>query len=211
MKFIPNQIEKFCEERSSKDSKLLRELTTYTRKNVEGSEMLCGSLVGSILQGIICMIQAKRILEIGTFTGYSALKMAEMLPVDGSIDTCEIGYDHCQTARRFFEKSPYNDSITIHRGEALESINKFSNNYFDMIFIDADKTNYTSYYKKSLNLVRKGGVLVLDNMLWSGSVIEPNDEQSESLRNTGDLINKDIKCYNFLMPIRDGLMICIKK
>ena len=111
MKFIPNQIEKFCEERSSKDSKLLRELTTYTKKNVEGSEMLCGSLVGSILQGIICMIQAKKVLEIGTYTGYSALKMIEVLPQDGTIDTCEIGDNHCKTARSFFNKSDKGHNI----------------------------------------------------------------------------------------------------
>ena len=80
-----------------------------------------------------------------------------------------------------------------------------------MVFIDADKINYKNYYKKSLNLVKKGGVIVLDNMLWSGNVIQPNDEQSKSLRNTADFINNDIKCFNFLMPVRDGLMVCIKK
>ncbi|MAP67767.1 MAG: methyltransferase [Candidatus Marinimicrobia bacterium] len=211
MKFIPNHIEKYCIEQSKKDSKLLDDLTDYTKKNIEGSEMLCGPLVGSVLQGIICMIQAKKILEIGTYTGYSALKMAEVLPSDGTIDTCELGDNHCQIARKFFKKSPFNESIKIHRGKALESINKFSDNYFDMVFIDADKINYKNYYKKSLNLVKKGGVIVLDNMLWSGNVIQPNDEQSKSLRNTADFINNDIKCFNFLMPVRDGLMVCIKK
>ena len=211
MKFIKDDIEKYCVNHSPDDTELLKELTDYTKKNIEGSAMLSGILVGSVLQSIICMIQAKKILEIGTYTGYSALKMAEVLPNGGTIDTCELGDNHCKTARKFFNKSPYGESIKIHRGKALESIKNFSMNFFDMIFIDADKINYMNYYKQSIKLIRTGGVIVLDNMLWSGSVIQPDDEHALALRNTGDYIQNDENCYNFLIPVRDGLMICIKK
>ena len=110
-----------------------------------------------------------------------------------------------------FNKSSNGDQIIIHKGEALKSIEKFSENSFDFIFIDADKINYLNYYKKSINLIKKSGVIVLDNMLWGGTVLDPQDEHSLVIRKTGDFIQKDKSCFNYLIPIRDGLMICIKQ
>ena len=211
MNFITNDIENYCLDHSPKDNSLLKELTIYTKNNVEGSAMLSGPLVGSVLQSIICMIQAKKVLEIGMYTGYSALKMLEVLPIDGTIDTCELGDNHCKTARSFFNKSNKGNNIIIHKGKAMDSIMKFSNESFDLIFIDADKINYLNYYKKSIDLVKKSGIIILDNMLWGGTVLNPQDEHAQSIKNTAEYIQNDKRCFNFLIPIRDGLMICIKQ
>ena len=119
MNFIQKDIENYCINHSPQDSHLLQKLVNYTKMNVEGAAMLSGILVGSILQSIICMIQANTILEIGMYTGYSALKMLEVLPKDGTIDTCELGDNHCITARSFFNQSPMGNKIKIHKGMAL--------------------------------------------------------------------------------------------
>ena len=211
MNFVKEDIENYCKNHSPEDTPLLKNLAEYTKKNIEGSAMLSGPLVGSILQSIICMIQAKKILEIGMYTGYSALKMLEVLPDNGTIDTCELGDNHCKTARSFFNKASKGGQIKIHKGEALKSIEKFSDNSFDFIFIDADKINYLNYYKKSINLIKKSGVIILDNMLWGGTVLYPKDDHSLAIKKTGDFIQEDKRCFNYLIPIRDGLMICIKK
>ena len=210
MKFIDENIQEYCNNHLADDSPILKKLIKYTKENVEGSAMLSGKMVGSLLQGIICMLQVKHILEIGMYTGYSALKMAEVLPNDGKIDTCELGANHCKTARTFFNQCSDGKKITIHQGNAITTLSQFSNFSFDMVFIDADKINYLNYYQKSMNLIRSGGVIILDNMLWSGMVLNPTDEHSLALRKTGDYIQSDNRCYNFLLPIRDGLMICIK-
>ena len=156
------------------------------------------------------LVGAKRILEIGTFTGYSALQMAEVLPSDGEIHTCELMEKHAKTAQSFFNKSEHGKKITIHQGPGISSLESLKIGSFDMAFIDADKSNYMEYYKRCLALIRKGGIVILDNMLWSGSVINPNDDDSKSIRKTGDYIQKDVRVFNILVPIRDGLMLCIK-
>ena len=211
MNFIKKDIENYCFKHTHQDSPLLQNLVKHTKENIEGSIMLSGTMVGSLLQGIICMIQAKNVLEIGMYTGYSALKMLEVLPEDGTIDTCELGDNHCKTARSFFDKSPFGSNIKIHKGEAIKSLEKFKKNSFDLAFIDADKVNYLYYYNKSIELIRNEGIIVLDNMLWGGTVLSPNDENSYSIKKTGDYIQNDDGCFNFLLPIRDGVMICIKK
>ena len=137
--------------------------------------------------------------------------MAEAIPLHGEIHTCELMKKHAETAQSFFDKSDYGKKITIHEGPALESLETLKVGNFDMAFIDADKSTYLEYYKRCLVLMRAGGVIILDNMLWSGSVIDPNDADSKALRTTGDYIQEDIRVYNMLFPIRDGLMLCIKK
>ena len=173
--------------------------------------MICGLLVGSFLQSVILMIRAKRILEVGMFTGFSALKMAEVLPEGGKIHTCELMDKHVETAQSFFNRSDYGNKITIHSGPALESLEQMKVGSFDMAFIDANKSNYKDYYQLCISIVRKGGVIILDNMLWGGNVIDPIDDDSKMLRKTGDYIQNDYRVFNTLLPIRDGLMLCIKK
>jgi len=204
-------IHRYCKEHTASDNHLLSELEQYTWDNEDIPQMISGQMVGKFLQSIIKMIAAKKIVEVGTFTGYSALQMAEAIPLDGEIHTCELMKKHAETAQSFFNRSDYGKKITIHQGTALKSLETLKAGNFDMAFIDADKSNYLEYYKRSLVLIRAGGVIILDNMLWSGSVINPIDDDSNSLRKTGDYIQNDSRVFNMLFPIRDGLMLCIKK
>ena len=208
---VTENIHKYCKEHTASDNRLLSELEKYTWDNEDVPQMISGQMVGKFLQSIIRMIAAQKIVEVGTFTGYSALQMAEAIPLHGEIHTCELMKKHAETARSFFDKSDYGKKITIHQGPALESLETLKVGNFDMAFIDADKSNYLEYYKRCLVLIRAGGVIILDNMLWSGSVIDPNDDDSKALRKTGDYIQEDNRVFNMLFPIRDGLMLCIKK
>ena len=202
---------KYCETHSNKDSALAKELIDYTFKNELAPQMVSGVQVGNILQSLIMISNSKKILEIGTFTGYSALKMAEHLPEDGTVDTCEIGTNHVNTAQKFFNKCSYGNKIKIHAGPALKTIQKFKQNSFDFCFIDADKNNYKNYYKKCMELLKPKGCMVIDNMLWGGEVLDPKDKESQIIAETAQLINDNNAIYNTMLTIRDGLMLCIKK
>ena len=200
----------YCRDHSQADSSLLMELINYTWENEEIPQMISGQLVGNFLKSLIKLLRAKRIVEVGTFTGYSALQMAEALPKDGEIHTCELMEKHAKTAQSFFDRSDHGNKITIHRGPALNSLEQLQAGSFDMAFIDADKTNYLEYYQRCLALIKKGGVIILDNMLWGGDVLDPQDDDAKALRKTGDFIQSDNRVFNTLLPIRDGLMFCIK-
>jgi len=206
-----NMILEYCQNHSEYNSSLLTDLEKYTWDNEDVPQMISGQLVGNFLQSIIQMIQAKRVVEVGMFTGFSALKMAEVLPIDGEIHTCEIMDKHIVTAQSFFNRSPAGKKITIHNGPAIHSLEQMRAGEFDLAFIDADKINYLEYYKRCVILIKPGGVIVLDNMLWGGEVLHPNDSDSKSLCKTGGFIQKDERVFNTLFPIRDGLMFCIKK
>jgi caffeoyl-CoA O-methyltransferase len=186
------------------------ELEKHTWDNEDVPQMISGQLVGNFLQLMIQSIQAKNIIEIGMFTGFSALKMAEALPSDGKLHTCEIMDKHAATAQSFFNRTKHGQKINIHLGPALISLEQMKAGYFDLAFIDADKINYLEYYKRCFRLLRTGGIIILDNMLWSGNVIDPKDDDSLALRKTGDFINEDKRVTNMLLPLRDGLMVCIK-
>ena len=201
----------YCREHSKANSLVLTKLEKYTWKNEDVPQMISGQLVGNFLQSVILMIRAKLIVEVGMFTGFSALKMAEALSDDGEIHTCELMDRYIQTAQSFFDRSEHGSKITIHPGLALESLNQMQLDSFDLAFIDADKINYPNYYERCLTLIRKGGIIILDNMLWGGDVLDPKDEDAKSLKNLGDFIQSDKRVFNTLLPIRDGLMFCIKQ
>ena len=200
----------YCRDHSQADSAILIELEQYTWKNEDVPQMISGKLVGKFLQSMIKMVGVKYIVEVGTFTGYSALQMAEALSKDGEIHTCELMEKHAKTAQSFFDRSDNGNKITIHHGAALNSLELLQAGSFDMAFIDADKTNYLEYYQRCLALIKKGGVIILDNMLWGGDVLDPQDDDAKALRKTGDFIQSDNRVFNTLLPIRDGLMLCIK-
>ncbi|MFL3007143.1 MAG: O-methyltransferase [Candidatus Neomarinimicrobiota bacterium] len=207
MNFSLEEVEKYCKDFSFKDSPLLSELTESTWSSEDIPQMLSGSLVGGLLQTLIRLSRAVNILEIGMFTGYSALKMAEALPENGKIHTCELMDKHIKTASEWFKKSENGYKISVHKGPALQSLEKMKHLTFDLVFIDADKFNYPSYHNISLDLLKKGGVGVLDNMLWSGKVIEPSDKESIALRETAELIRNNDKLSPLLLPVRDGVMV----
>ena len=207
MKFNPEEIESYCKSYSLKDTLLLQELTKTTWNSEEIPQMLSGSLVGGLLQTLIKISGAVNVLEIGMFTGYSALKMAEALPQNGTLDTCELMDKHIKTATEWFKKSKNGFKITIHKGPAIQSLEKMKGLLFDMVFIDADKVNYPKYHKIALKLLKIGGIGVLDNMLWSGKVIDPLDKESIALRETAELIINNDRLSPLLLPVRDGVMI----
>ena len=206
-----HSLEKYCIEKSVLETEILNQITKFTKKNEEAFQMLSGPIVGNFLNMLIKISNAKNILEIGMFTGYSALNMAQALPSDGEIHTCENMARHIENAQLFFNQSRHKEKIFIHKGDALEILEKFHVNSFDFVFIDADKINYIEYYQKSMHLVKSGGIIVLDNMLWGGGVLNPLDEQSKVLHALADIIQKDTRNINSLFPIRDGLMVCYKK
>ena len=207
MSFNPEKIESYCKKFSIKDSSLLSELTKSTWQSEDIPQMLSGSLVGGLLQTLIKISGAVNVLEIGMFTGYSALKIAEALPRNGKLHTCELMDKHIKTATQWFKKSKNGDKITVHKGPAIKSLEKMNNFSFDMVFIDADKVNYPKYHTISLELLKKGGIGILDNMLWSGKVIDPSDKESIALRETAELIINNDRLSPLLLPVRDGVMI----
>lgn len=206
-----DEIIKYCEIHSNKESDLANELIKYTYDNEPAPQMISGIQVANILQSLIMASNAKKILEIGMFTGYSALKMSECIASDAVIHTCELGENHIKTAKKFFKKGNRYNQIKIHAGPALESIKVFEDNSFDFCFIDADKNNYTNYYKECIKLLRPNGIMVLDNMLWGGKILNPKDKETKTIAETAKVINNDQNCFNTMLPIRDGLMLCIKK
>ena len=207
MHLVSKDIEQYCKDYSLDDTDLLKELSKATWKTEDKPQMLCGSLVGGLLQMLIKISGAKRVLEIGMFTGYSTLKMAEALPADGEIHSCELMEKHIVTAKSWFKKSDVNYKISIHKGEAEESLEEFRAGSFDMMFVDADKTGYPEYYRKGTMLLKKGGIAIFDNMLWSGSVLNPEDDDAKALRETAELIKNNGRLEQLLLPVRDGLMI----
>ena len=206
-----NPLEKYCIEHSNKENTLQKEIREHTFKNEKYPQMMSGIIVGNFLCSLIKSINAKKILEIGMFTGYSAASMVKALPNDGEIHTCEYMEEHIETAKKYFNQTKYKKMIKIHSGLAMETLENFKINSFDFIFIDADKINYLDYYLRCVHLIKSNGIIVLDNMLWSGKVMNPIDEDSKKIRETGDYIQNDNRVSNILLPIRDGLMICTKK
>jgi len=207
MQFVSEDIEQYCKDYSGQDSNLLKELSKTTWETEEIPQMLCGPLVGGLLQFLIKISGAERVLEIGMFTGYSTLKMAEALPDDGEIHSCELMQKHIDTAKRWFQQSRVNHKIHVHHGEAVKTLEEFNKRSFDLMFVDADKVNYPKYHQKGMTLLKKGGLAVFDNMLWSGTVLNPDDRESKALRETAELIKNNPRLEQLLLPIRDGVMI----
>ena len=207
MNLISKEIEQYCLDQSQADTGLLKDLVNKTLKEEKIPQMLSGPLVSGLLQLLIKITGAKKILEIGMFTGYSTLKMAEALPKDGEIHTCELMEKHVKTAQNWFKKSNDGYKIVIHQGKAINQLDTFKIGSFDLIFIDADKINYPEYYRRSTALLKVGGISVLDNMLWNGEVLNPKDDNAKALRETAELIKNNHRLESLLLPVRDGILI----
>ncbi len=207
MKFIDERLMDYSIKYSTTPSIKCDDIQTYTKENVELSQMLVGKLEGSLLGFFIRAIQAEQILEIGTFTGYSALAMAENLPVHGQIITLDINPETSKIAHSFWEKSEHGKKITQILGPALDSL-KSIDKQFDLVFIDADKTNYQNYLDICLKKLSPKGIIVLDNMLWSGKVVENDqDESTQALKRVNDWVKKQEDLYSTLLPVRDGMLL----
>lgn len=169
-------------------------------------QMLTGTIEGRFLELLVFGTGAKRVLEIGTFTGYSALSMAAALPEGGHIHTCDIEPKHVEVAQRYIDESPHADKITIHLGPALDSLERLEGE-FDLVFIDADKENYANYYEAVLPRLSERGLIAIDNTLWSGKVLDPQDEDSRAIAELNDKLAADERVVAVQLTIRDGVTL----
>ncbi len=212
MEFIDNKIEKYALSYSSEESELLYDLNRQTHINVLQPRMLSGHLQGRFLSMVSKALSPNSILEIGTYTGYSALCLAEGLSIDGSLTTIDKNPELENFAKSYFQKSSFNSKINMLVGDALSIIPTLKSKW-DLVFIDADKENYSNYFDLVIDNVRSGGWIIADNVLWSGKVLsdtQPNDTETESLKLFNAKVHSDKRVTNMLLPIRDGLMILIK-
>lgn len=203
-------IEQYAEKMTTNESEAAKLLIKQSASELEFIDMLSGKLVAQLLIMLIKISAAKSVLEIGTFTGYSALKMAEALPNDGKIITIELNERYQEIAESHLKQFDSGHKITLLKGDARELVNEIRDS-FDFIFIDADKISYTFYYKSVIELLKPGGLLVADNVLWGGSVLDPEDEKSTSLHDFNKLVKDDDRVEQILLPVRDGITILIKK
>ena len=204
------EIQKYAEQFTSDESPVLKELREHCYAHYSDSSMLSGFVQGRILSMFSRMIRPKLVLEIGTYLGYSALCFAEGIAEGGKVITLDIQEDTNKVARSFVERTEYADSIEFHIGNALEIIPTLPET-FDLVFIDADKPNYSNYYNLVIDKVRLGGFIIADNVLWSGRVLdEDQDENTKALHEFNQMVLADERVSNVLLPIRDGLMVVYK-
>lgn len=212
MDFLPENIETYIADHTEKESDLLQQLNHETWEKVLNPRMLSGHVQGRVLSMLSKMVAPTNILEIGTYTGYSTLCFAEGLGEGGQIDTIDINEELQPIVNKYFSMSEYKDHITTHIGNAIDIIPTLDKKY-DLVFIDADKVNYSNYYDLVLDKINKGGYIIADNVLWSGKVAQPveeNDIDTQAIIAFNTKIQLDKRVENVLFPVRDGLMLIRK-
>jgi caffeoyl-CoA O-methyltransferase len=209
VKVLPEGVEEYCERHTTALTELHERLLSETEEKTTTANFLVGELEGAFLKMLVRMTQAKSILEVGMFTGYSALCFAEALPADGRIITCELDPHAIEIASRFFAQSPHRNKIEVRAGRAADTLKTLSGP-FDLCFIDADKPSYDYYYDRCVDLTRKGGLIVLDNMLRYGRVLNPVEEDARIVNALNGRLHKDPRVENVLLPFRDGIMLAYK-
>ena len=210
MNFIGEELLNYCITHSSKESEVLKELNRQTHIRTLNPRMICGKHQGRFLSMISKIIKPKKILEIGTFTGYSTLCLAEGLEKEGEIDTIDNNYELKKIQNYFFNLSKLQDKINQFTCDAIEILPKLKDKY-DLIFLDADKKNYLNYLNLIVPLLSKKGVLISDNVLWSGKILNKvKDKDSEIIDNYNKKINSDKRLNSVMFPIRDGITVSIK-
>ena len=213
MNFLPDALDEYVIKNSQKEPKLLTQLHKETYQKILQPRMISGHYQGRVLSVLSKLIRPKVILEIGTFTGYSALCLAEGLSLDGELHTIDTNEELVDFQRTYFDKSDYGSQIIQHLGPALDIIPTLDT-HFDLVFIDADKTNYINYFNQIIDKLNPGGVILSDNVLWSGKVIEeldPKDLSTKIVLDYNTLLKEDPRLETVLLPIRDGLTVSIRK
>ena len=212
MEFISDELDEYCVGHTSPENEILSKLNRETHAKVLQSRMLSGHFQGRLLSMLSHMIRPKNILEIGTFTGYSALCMAEGLQENGKLLTIDVNEELEDFVRGFFNQSPLKDKIEFRIGNATEIIPTLTQT-FDLVFIDADKLNYDKYYDLVFDRVNQGGYIISDNVLWSGKVVDldKKDKDTVSIRAFNKKLHEDPRTENILLPIRDGLIVVRKR
>jgi caffeoyl-CoA O-methyltransferase len=210
MKFTDPNIENYCIEHSTPISKIFHSLREETFAKTSAPQMQVGAIEGGFLKFLIRLSGAKTVLELGTFTGYSALMMAEALPEDGQLITCDIDPRATEIAKKYWEQSPHGKKIALKLGPALDTIQELTST-LDLVFIDADKNNYTNYWEACLPKVRQGGLIVVDNVLWSGRVLEPQEKSDFAIVEFNRHAHADARVDHLMLPIRDGMLLARKR
>ena len=218
MQITDKKVEEYCISKSNLPSKDCLAIEEYTRANVHGAGMLIGKMEASFIGFLLKSIKAKRILELGTFTGYSALTMAEHIPADGEIITVDINQETVKLAKEFWAKSEHGHKIKSVLGSGLDIIPTLTGK-FDFVFIDADKRNYIDYLKLTVPMLSPNGMIVIDNVLWGGAVLPDTvldltshrDRNTEFIRLVNDYVAASEDLYGTLMPIRDGMFLIQRK
>lgn len=207
---IPEAIEAYAEAHSSEEDPVLRALAEETRETARLPQMLTGHLEGMVLRLLVRMARAKRVLEIGTYTGYGTLSMAMGLPEDGSVITCDVDPDVTAIAQKYWDRSPHGKKIELRLGPALSTIETLAGP-FDFVFIDADKENYIAYWDAVLPKVSPGGVVAVDNVLWGGRVLEPQKASDHAVAAFNRHALADDRVMLAMLTVRDGITIAVRK
>lgn len=207
---IDPAIERYAERHSAAESEIFRDLVIETYRETTAPQMQVGRLEGALLRLLVRLARARRVLEIGTFTGYSALAMAEGLPRGGKLVTCDIDPIATGVARRYWDRSPHGRKIELRLGPALETLERLRGP-FDLAFIDADKANYVRYWNAIVPKIRRGGLIAVDNVLWSGEVLRPKDANARAIAALNRRAASDRRVETVLVTVRDGLLLAWKR
>jgi caffeoyl-CoA O-methyltransferase len=210
---IREEIQHYIERHSSDLDPLLEELLAVTQAKTGKLEWSIGKVQGQFLRLLVALSRAKTVVDVGTLTGFSALIMAEGLPADGRIITCESDPVHAEIARGFFQRSPRGGQIQLEFGPALETLRRLPAETIDAVFIDADKSSYPLYYEEALRLLKPGGWIAVDNVLWEGEVVdeETADPDVVAIKAFNRRVRDDIRVEKVMLSIRDGLYLIVKK
>lgn len=203
---LDTKIEHYTESFTSEESDSVKKLVSISENELEHTDMLSGRQVGTLLKLLLAISGAKRVLDIGTFTGYSALMMADAMPEDGELITCEMNEKYHDISDQFFSINPYKHIIKQVMGDALQTIPAMPGP-FDLVFLDADKINYPAYYSLIKEKVQPGSLLVVDNTLWGGEVLDPNTSKAKAIHRTNLMIKEDPEIEQIMLPVRDGVLI----
>jgi caffeoyl-CoA O-methyltransferase len=207
---VPGPIEAYIEAHTSERTAVFLDLKRETRENMQMHIMQVGKVEGGFLKMLAQIARAKRVLEVGTFTGYSALCFAEGLPDDGKVITCDLDPKATEMARRYWSRSPHGAKIELRLGPAIDTIHSLEGP-FDLVFLDADKENYINYWEAVLPKVPQGGLIVADNVLWSGRVVDPRDELDIAVDRFNKHVYKDSRVECVMLSVRDGITLARKK
>ena len=203
---VSPEIEEYSVRHTSPLPSHMQELMEFTTVNMEMSMMLSGPIEGSLLQFLAFSLRAKRVLDVGTFTGFSAQMMAAALPEDGEVVTCEFDAEHARIAREFADKGPNGHKIDIRIGPALATLATLEP-AFDLVFVDAEKTEYEAYYERALELLSPHGMIAVDNVLWGGRVLDPQSDSDRAIAAFNAHVLRDPRTVQVLLPVRDGVLL----
>lgn len=204
------QIDQYSEDHTTSESENIKKLIKSSDDELQYIDMLSGRVVGQLLKMIIKISGTKRVLEIGTFTGYSAIMMAEALPEDGKVVTLEMNLKYQNIAQNHFDLSPVGNKVSMICGNAQNTIKELSGT-FDLVYLDGDKLRYSFYYEQVLPLLPSGGLIIADNVLWDGTVLDPDDHKAEAIAAFNKLVADDERVEQVLLPVRDGVNVIRKK